>query len=201
MDNPCYIRRVKPPKPILMKNMSRITIALTFLLTSFFANAQLTVAEPEFANTIVYVGKTPGSIELERQKLLSKSTVSTSVYILGVGKVKSISYVESEKSTIRITNTDTLQFIIRVKDNSLNPAEAIRLSKFSVNQKKKIRFIEVASTGTFSGGQEGGPETVKFEAIKYGSNSYMLTVRNLPLGEYFFTLLDAGENVQMFGVD
>lgn len=184
-----------------MKNMSRIAITVILLSITFFVKAQVTAVEPEFANTIVHVKNSSVPQELERQTFKSKSSTSASSYILGVGKTKLISYVEGEQSPIRIVKRDSIQFIVRVKDNSLNPAEAIRLTKFSINQKKKFRFVEAFSVGAFSGVQNGESEAVKFGAVKYGSNSYLLTVRNLQLGEYFFSILDAGENVQMFGID
>jgi len=184
-----------------MRNMSGQLTALIFLSVSFFANAQVSAPEPEFTNSIVYVAKDNKATALERQKAQVKTSSSASTYIIGIGKTKAIGLVKGEKSYVRIPKADTLRFIARVKDNSEDPLEVITFARFEINPKKKVRYVEIGKVEVFKGPEDGKVDRVTFQAVKYGTQSYLITVLNLSPGEYMMTLKEARATAQMFGVD
>lgn len=185
-----------------MNNMSRTVITLLFLTTTVSVKAQIAAAEPEYDNTIVFVDKANKTTSLlERQTPENKISTSASSYILGVGKTKSIDFVKGMKSAVRITKSDTIRFVARVKDNNDNPADVIKIVRFKVNTKKDIRYVDNVSVGTLSTPQQAEVERIDFTAGKYGTQSYMITVVDLVPGEYYITLKDAQATLQAFDID
>jgi len=197
----CIFEELNRLKPILMKNMSQIFIALTFLLTPLISSAQVSAAEPEFVNTIVHLTKENMTVILERQKAQVKTSSNASTYIIGIGKTKAIGVVKGEKSDVRLSKADTLKFIARVKDNNEDPFEVITFAKFEVNPKKNVRYVEIGKVEAFKGPEDGDINRITFQAVKFGTQSYLITVKNLEPGEYMMTLKDARATAQMFGVD
>lgn len=198
MENPCYIR--------LLENLEIMLNKAIFVIISLLVAGGATCQtlskgpEPEFVNTVTFVkDKTP--IQLEKQKVQLKTNANASAYIVGIGKAKTIALVKGEKSNIRVPKADTIKFIVRVIDNSIDPSQVINFAKFVSNPDKKIRYIELSSSGTYSGIQSSDVTFVQFTASKYGQNSYLIEVANLDPGEYTITLEASRELAQMFGVD
>ncbi len=199
MENHCYIR--------LSQNVE------IMLKTGIFLFIQLSIAggatcqtlsrgpEPEFTNTVTFVsGGKP--VQLEKQKVVMKTSRNASAVIVGIGKVKILGTVKGERSPIRITKADTLHFLVRVGDNTKDPATVINFARFEINKDKKNRFIEGESAQTFSADtQRDNVDFIQFTAAKYGMSSYLITVINLMPGEYTITLDGSRELCQMFGVD
>ncbi|MBL7840587.1 MAG: hypothetical protein JNJ75_10635 [Cyclobacteriaceae bacterium] len=165
------------------------------------ADAQLAIPEPEFYNsvTVVVDGK---PAQLEKQKVIMRTSRNASAVIVGIGKVKVLGSVKGERSPVRITKTDTLRFLVRVADNTKDPATVINFARFEINKDRKSRFIEVESAQTFSADtQRDNVDFIQFKAAKYGLSSYLITVINLLPGEYMITLDGSRELCQMFGID
>lgn len=182
-----------------MKN--RIILIVIAAGIAFTAKAQVTVPEPEFSNTVVYLNSDSTSLPLERQKAEIKTKSSASLNIIGVGKVSTIGLVTGEKSPVRIPNSESISFIARVQSNTENPMDVITVAKFEVNTKKHNRYIEIAKAASFQGAESGNVNTIGFEAVKYGQNSYLITVKKPGPGEYVITLASSSETAHMFGVD
>lgn len=165
------------------------------------ARSQSAIPEPEFTNSVTaIVGRE--AIQLEKQRVIMKTTRNASAVIVGIGKVRMLGTVKGERSPVRIPEIDTLRFLVRVEDNTKDPATIINLAKFEINKEKKIRFIEVESAQTFSADtQRDNVDFIQFTATKYGTSSYLITVINLTPGEYTITLDGSRELCQMFGVD
>lgn len=184
-----------------MKTTCRAAIALISLISPLVSKAQITATEPEYTNTIVYVhGKTETTL-LERQTPLTMVVNSPSLLLVGVGKTKSIDFVKGEKSPVRIPKSDTLDFIVSVKDNNDNPLDIIGILKLEIDKKKHNRFVEVIMTDYLKGPEINEASKVTFKAVKYQQHSYLVTIVNLEPGEYMFTLRDGRLAAQMFGVD
>lgn len=184
-----------------MKTMGWAAIALTFLIGPLESNGQITASEPEYTNTIVYVDNNNETTLLERQTPLSKVVNSQSLLLVGVGKTKTIDFVNGEKSPVRIPKSDTLNFIVSVKDNSDNPLDIVGVVKLEIDKKRHNRFVEVIMTDQFQGPKINEASKVSFQAVKYQSHSYLVTIVNPEPGEYMFTLRDGRLAAQMFGVD
>ncbi|HMV10439.1 MAG TPA: hypothetical protein PK325_07470 [Cyclobacteriaceae bacterium] len=184
-----------------MKTICRTAVALIFLISPLVLTAQITATEPEYTNTIVYVHNNNETALLERQTPLSKVVSSPSLLLVGVGKTKTIDFVKGEKSPIRIPKSDTLNFIVSVKDNNDNPVDIVGVLKLEIDKKKHNRFVEVIMTDQLKGPEINEASKVSFQSVKYQHHSYLVTIVNLGPGEYMFTLRDGRLAAQMFGID
>jgi hypothetical protein len=154
------------------------------------------IAEPEFSNTFVYVGK-QNSIELEKKQ--PDTNMKT-----GLSKTTMGGYVSGAKSPVRIQSSDTLMFIVRVNSQSADPKMFIELHQMEVNKKKDTRALMtvksshgVASKTSTHIGEEG----IDYRVKKYGTSSLLIYVTKLAPGEYGFSSFKGFGPFNMFGVD
>lgn len=182
-------------------------LRLSIILCAFQplkTNAQdnsITISEPEYIGDIVYVNGNTG-IPLEKQKSSAKAKAGASMYIVGAGKVKSTNIVDGIESPTRISKRDSIQLIVRVSDNNIDPFQIINIFKLEQNLKKGYRFIEVGSAATFKGSSAMEINFLTFEAKKYGTNSYLILFPNkLEPGEYAITLEGSRDVFKLFGID
>jgi|ERR1035437_613964 hypothetical protein len=148
-----------------MKRNLLILAVLLFSITQ--ANCQkekkIRISEPEFSGIAVFVNDSMG-----KGILLEQQTAT-------MGKVK----LRSKETSLEVNfcsstvfaDTINSQFIVRVSDNSINPNDVISVVKMNIeNNKRTWKFSK--------------PETVEFEAKKYGTNSYLITIPKLHVGQY-----------------
>lgn len=184
-----------------MKTNCCAAVALILLISPFGLKGQITATEPEYTNTIVCVHDNNETTLLERQTPLSKVVSSPSLLLVGVGKTKTIDFVKGEKSPVRLPKSDTLNFIVSVKDNNDNPLDIVGVLKLEIDKKKHNRFVEVIMTDHLKGPEINEASKVTFTAAKYQKHSYLITIVSLEPGEYMFTLRDGRLAAQMFGID
>lgn len=197
--NHCYIRLYKNRESMLKTAIFVLTI--TFLAGGATCQTLTRGPEPEFVNTVTFVnGKSP--VQLEKQRVTMKTVRNASAVVVGIGKVKMIGTVKGEKSAVRVEASDTLHFLVRVSDNSKDPATVVNFARFQINVAKKNRFIEVESVKSFQADTDrDNVDFIQFTAKKYGTSSYLLAVVGLTPGEYTITLDGSRDLCQMFGVD
>jgi hypothetical protein len=159
------------------------------------------VAEPEFSGNFVYVNQPTGKgIALEKQKCFTKANASASVYITGMGSVSSKSVVNNAASPIRIPANSKLYFIVRVKDNTVDPSTQINF--FPLSKVGNKRQVVTGKSSTFGGAKAGDIDFIAFNATKYGKNSYLVELpAGLQKGEYAITLDGSRDLFNLFGVD
>lgn len=173
--------------------------AITTISKQASINTPPTIQEPEWVGDIAYVSPN-GTIPLEKQTGSLKTKASAAVYITGMGKTRTKLSINGSSSPIRIKQAGSLQFIYNAGGNDVNPRDIIQLYKLETTGKE--RKLELASLGTFSGGAQGDIDFIPFVAVKYSTNSYLVTVTNLPPGEYGFSLGKTSTYiVNLFGVD
>lgn len=182
-----------------MKN--RLLFFICMFFSVIISNAQnIKIDEPEFSGNAVYVNDTIGSgIILEKQTCFIKSQGNASLYITGIGKVKSTSQVNGGSSNVRINQRTNLKFIVKAKDNSSDPISIINV--FKLQPKGEKRVVEVASAGTFSGAKANDIDYVQFIGKKYGLSSYLIEISNIEPGEYAITLPERRDIFCLFGID
>jgi hypothetical protein len=178
-----------------------ISICLVSFISVVTAKAQvIKIVEPEFAGNVVFVNDSIGNgITLEKQTSFIKSNGNASLYVTGIGKVKSSSIVKGNKSDVRINKKTNLMFIVRVTDNSIDPVSVINV--FPLQQKADKRYVEVGSATTFSGTKANDIAFLQFKGKKYGTSSYLIEISNIEPGEYAITLPERRDIFSMFGVD
>ena len=77
-------------------------------------------------------------------------------------------------------------YFVRVPDNSINPYDVISKIKMNIeNTKRTWKYSK--------------PETVEFNAKKYGTSSYIISVPRLNLGQYVISFKNSN-SVNLFGI-
>lgn len=175
-----------------MKNTS-IILAIIILTSNLVLplttkSQDITVPEPEFVNTVVFVKDDQSSEQLEKQFPFSKNRESVGGYVTRLAaSYHTTLEVKGNVSPVRLPFGENLRFIIHVVDNSVDPSTFIKVMKMDVTS--KTRRIEVAKTNVLGTSKSGEISTITFNAEKYGQNSYLITInQSLYAGEYAIML-------------
>jgi len=164
---------------------------LVFLMGLFFVSgvkAQVSVAEPEFAEqTLLLTSDSKGTL-LTRENGTVKTKAGASLYLTGIGKVKSRLTVAGVTSKSTVQGGRTTRLIVKAKDNATDPQSFISIFKFEV--KGKERRYQLAESGTLSKTESNNLSSVDYNAKRYGKNSYYLVLNDLEPGEYGIVIGD-----------
>lgn len=168
--------------------MKKIIFALA-LCMPFTASAQtITVSEPEFAEeTLLLTSDSEGTL-LKRESGTIKSKAGASLYLTGIGKVKSRLTLAGTVSRSGVKGSSTTRLIVRGKDNVTDPNSFINIFKFEVTAKE--RRYQVAEVGTLSKAETNNLASIEYKAKKYGESSYLIIMEDLTPGEYGIVLGD-----------
>ena len=151
------------------------------------AQAQkVTVPEPEYKGQVAVINadSTTTLLQKETGEHKAKSSAFALVPIPGASlldRTKAYLTVKGAESPNKISSKK-FSLIIRVKDNSEEPKNAFGIFKFET--KKKERRFKMADIGFASASATTNFTTVDYEAKKFGSSSYLVTLNDLPAGEY-----------------
>lgn len=165
---------------------------LFLLLLAMFgflgANAQnLTVPEPEFSDQAYLVTSESTYKKLVRETGYLKTKAGASLYLVGIGKVKTRVTLEGNESSVS-TPAGEVRIILKARDNNTDPQSFINAFQFEV--KGKERRAQIAEAGTFSASKENTLGQLEFNAQKYGTSSYLIVFDNLKPGEYGIVIGD-----------
>ena len=152
-------------------------------------NAQeVTVAEPNFAEETVLLTSNSEGVTLKRENGSIKAKAGASVFLVGIGKIKSRLTLSGNKSVNKTKAGSNPQLIIKAKDNDTDPNSFISIFQFEVT--KKERRFQLAELGTFTGSKSSNTASIDFTAKKYGEKSYLIQLQDLEPGEYGILLGD-----------
>lgn len=167
-----------------MRKFFTLLLLLVLVATS---KAQNVIKEPEFIyqSEIVNSDSSTTLLESEQAKITAKA--GASMYITGIGKVKTRYQIPGATSKVRVKKAPEIVIISRAPSNNLNPAQVIKIYK--LEPKKKYRQVQIGEIGTFSGSSYGG-ESLNYDVTKYGVSSYKIVLHNLEAGEYGITVLN-----------
>lgn len=149
---------------------------------SLQVNAQVKVAEPEFAEETLLLKSDTEGILLKRENGSIKTKAGAGLYIVGIGKVKSRLTLKGTKSVNTVSVPTNARLLIKGKDNATDPNSYISIFKFDLT--KSERRYQLAEAGTFTGTEASNTASVDFQAKKYGTSSYIIQLRDLEPGEY-----------------
>lgn len=153
--------------------MKKLVFVL-FLFVSIFAYGQQ-IAEPQFVGEVLLVKSETSAIPLEKKTAKVKTKAGASVYLTGIGSVKSRLHVEGATSSVRCSQADgPLVLIVRAANNENDPNSFIRVFKFE--QKKNERRAELAKLNTLGGSSDNNFDFIEYVGEKYGEKSYKLTL-------------------------
>lgn len=165
------------------------TTLLSIAVFCCMASAQaqkVTVPEPEYKGQVAVINadSTTTLLQKETGEHKAKSSAFALVPIPGASlldRTKAYLTVKGAESPNKISSKK-FSLIIRVKDNSEEPKNAFGIFKFET--KKKERRFKMADIGFGSATATTNFTTVDYEAKKFGTSSYLVTLNDLPAGEY-----------------
>lgn len=165
--------------------MRKTLFTLLAILTMTTATAQTKASyEPEFigeTNLLCINDKDTTSFAAEKQIGVVKAKAGASVYLTGIGSVKSRIQVEGATSTCVGSDAKAYRLVVEAADNRQDPNSFIQIMKFESKGDK--RRCVIAKSNTFGGAQSGADDLVSFQAKKYGDTAYILNIPSTP-GEY-----------------
>lgn len=170
--------------------MNKLFLGLVIAFASIanLSAQNVTVAEPEFAEeTLMLVSDSEG-VKLSRENGTVKTKAGASLYLVGIGKVKSRLTLQGTKSTSKAVGGATTRLIVKAADNKTDPNSFISIFKFEV--KGKERRYQLAEAGTLSKTESNNLSSVDYKAKKYGECSYYLVLEDLTPGEYGIVIGD-----------
>lgn len=154
-----------------------------------FAFAQkVTVPEPEFSDQTYLLTSNTEYVKLPRETGVVKTKAGASVYLTGIGKVKTRISLPGTTSSVAAKQGGDVRLIIKAANNATDPNSFISIFKFEV--KGKERRYQLAESGTLSKTEENNLSSVEYKAKKYGQSSYLLVLENLQPGEYGIVIGD-----------
>lgn len=157
------------------------------ILFAFIAIFSCTIAaaqdvEPEFIGEVNLVKDNSNPVLLDKETVKIKTKAGASLYIVGIGSVKSRITIETPQASVRAKANEPFSLIIRCVDNASDPLAVISIFQF--DKKGKQRRAEISSSNTFGGVSEGNMKMVKYTAKKFGTSSYKVTINQPVAGEY-----------------
>jgi hypothetical protein len=182
--------------------MKFFTLSICFTLFSnlYLLSAQnLKVVEPEFVGAIVLVNQDDcTSQKLEKQTASSAAKADIGAALFGVAKGKSINKVNGASSPTRTKNGKIVRLIVKMKENSRDPAEVINV--FKMDEGKDNRLLIVGKL-VFNQTSQLDIKYLPFQGSKFGTSSYLIQLSNVEPGEYAVTIDGTRMIFNLFGVD
>ena len=118
-----------------MKKSLLLAVSLLFSLTTIFAQ-RVTVPEPEFADQTYLLTSDTTYKLLPRETGVIKTKAGASLYLTGIGKVKTRLTLPGKSSNISIP-TGQVRLIIKAANNDTDPSSFINI--FRVSRKTQLR--------------------------------------------------------------
>ena len=170
--------------------MKKLFLSLIVALTSVtgLMAQSITVTEPEFAEETLLLTSDSQGVKLSRENGTIKTKAGASLYLTGIGKVKSRLTLKGIKSTSKAVGGSTTRLIIKAEDNKTDPNSFISVFKFEI--KGKERRYQLAEAGTLSKTESNNLSSVEYKAKKYGESSYYIVLEDLTAGEYGIVIGD-----------
>lgn len=164
--------------------MKKVIIFLSLFL-AFSLNAQ-NVEEPDFVGECIVVKGDNSTVLLEKSTSQIKTAVGASVFIVGIGSAKSKIVIDGCCSNNKFKTSDDFKIIVKAVDNNTDPMAIVKVFRFEST--KKNRKAEIASVNTFGTSKSNNLIYLPFTAKKYGKSSYIITLKEKPVGEFGITV-------------
>lgn len=164
-----------------MKKLFSMLVSVFLCFTGMQAQ-NVTVAEPDFSDQTLFLTSDTSAVKLVRENAVLKTKAGASLYLFGIGKVKSRLTLKGNRSLSKVRGGSTVRLIIRADDNKTDPVSFINI--FRLEQTGSERRYQLAEAGTLSKTEVSNLSNIEYDAKKYGESSYLLTLTGLKRGEY-----------------
>lgn len=171
-----------------MKKIISLISVLLICATGVLKAQGISVQEPEFAEETLLLTSDSEGVKLSRESATIKTKAGASLYLTGIGKVKSRLTLKGRESASKVKGASTTRLIIKAEDNKTDPNSFINIFKFEI--KKNERRYLLAEVGTLSKAESNNLASVEYKAKKYGESSYLIILEDLTPGEYGIILGD-----------
>lgn len=169
-----------------MKKTILMFLAAIFGFVVAYAQ-EVTVPEPEFADQAYLLTSNSTYVKLPRETGYIKTKAGASLYLVGIGKVKTRVTLPGTESSVTVPPGE-VRVLLKAKDNQTDPESFISAFMFEI--KGKERRAQIAEAGTLSAAKSNTLGQISFNAKKYGESSYILVFDNLTPGQYGITIGD-----------
>lgn len=168
--------------------MRTLLCTLMMSLVSVFAYGQ---KEPDFEMEPFVFDQEASTFEtpLPCENAYEKAKAGASLYLTGIGKVKSYFYVKGEASPLEIDNK-TSNIIINTGNTS--PQQCLSIIKLDILKSK--RRWKTGEAGSFTGASANEENGVVLKYKKYGENSVIISLAGLEPGEYCLAITNMMTN-------
>ena len=177
--------------------MKKFVLSVIALVSMASMNAQtLHKYEPEFigeTNLLCITGNDTTCVATEKKMGVVKAKAGASLYLTGIGSVKSRVQVEGATSNCVGSGANSYRLIVKAANNNQDPNSFIQILKFEVKGNK--RRCVIAKVNTFGGSQSGADDVVAFQGKKYGESAYLLNIPTDP-GEYGIIVTDPNNRTE-----
>lgn len=154
-----------------------LIIAVIFV-AKLTATAQIT--EPEFIGES-FIMKTDGSYS-QLDKVIGDFTSGMS-FSSNTWNALSLE-VAGGKAQTRFPLGEAIQLIVRAVDNNSDPLSIVTIYTFKSSKKKRTVLISKDNSGTLMKSRTNSKDIINFMGKKYGTSSYLITLKDLKTGEY-----------------
>lgn len=168
------------------------TYICTLLLSMAFAFAHAQT-EPEFELEpyVFNLADSTLASPLPCESAYSKAKAAASLYLTGIGKVKSYYYIKGESSPLTI---DKKKSNIIINTGGTSPQQTLSIIKLS-NMGTKRRW-KTGEAGTFTGASANEDDAVVLKYKRYGSESVIISTAGLEPGEYCLAITNMMTNTK-----
>lgn len=164
--------------------MKKVIIFLSLFL-AFSVNAQ-NVEEPDFVGECIVVRGDNSTVLLEKSTSQLKTSAGAGVIIAGIGSIKSKIVIDGCCASNKFKSNEDFKIIVKAVDNNTDPMAIVKVFRFEAT--KKNRKAEIASVNTFGTTKNNNLIYLPFTAKKFGASSYIITLKEKPVGEFGITV-------------
>lgn len=159
-------------------------VLLNLNISSTYSQVSKTIPLPELNNFVYYFNSIDTSLSKLDQKLVVPKTSLGLKQIAGISAHRIVYSVNGKTSSIHISQSDSISFVIRLGEGNQMALASLKLFKANVRGSKRIAEFEEAN---FIGAKKNKDYTILYEIKELGENCYQLIPpTSLTKGEYFF---------------
>jgi len=159
------------------------SLALALAFSTVMLAQEGKVIEPQYSSVFYYLRPSGEAVELERQ---TPNTIPKGI--------KALFVIPGEKSPMRLSASDEMQFVVRVEEDFAKATATLQLLRFEVHHGERQRLLKIADL-------RENKATLKLNAERYGSSSLkVVPSQKLAPGEYCLSRSTISQGF-CFGVD
>lgn len=138
------------------------------------------VNEPDFVGEVYSLKADGSTIQLDKE--IGDFTAGVS---LSSNSWNALSLeIDGGRSQTRFSSDATLQLVVRAVDNNSDPLTIISIYKLKGKKNKRTVVIGEDNSGTLMKSRTNSKDMIRFSGKKYGTSSYLITLKDLKIGEY-----------------